>query len=338
MASFKIILTCFLLLFSSIAFAEPIRVGAAKGLGTAATMIAVHKGYYKQQGIDVVVEEVNSSSDILMLLATGRLEVIEGGIGASFFNAVARDSRIQIIGDRVSTPGEHKLLVRKGLKIETVDDVKGLKFANNAKGSISVYEMGKLMHRVGLKYSDLDERIISFPNMAVALSNASVDLALLPQPWASQFVEQNFADLAFSFDDYITSLTISAVMINTDWAMKNIQQAEKYYVATLKAVRDYCQAYHNGSNRQEVIDIILKSEMETRVEVLEKYPWPARNPNGYVNKENISDIQSLYEKEGLLQKFVPVGVLVSDHFADIANNELGSFNLENISSTLKGCR
>ena len=85
-------------------------------------------------------------------------------------------------------------------------------------------------------------------------------------------------------------------------------------------------------------NIILKSEMETRPDVLEKYPWPARNPMGYVNKENIVDIQTVYEREGLIQKFMPIGVLVTDHFAEVANLELGPFELSNKDSQLRGCR
>lgn len=327
-----------LLLTVAPANADTIRVSAARGLGTAATVIAIEKGYYKQEGLDVVIEEVNSSSDVLMLLATNRLEVVEGGVGASFFNAVQIGSNIQIIGDRVSSPGEHKLLMRKGLTAARPEDLKGLKFGNNAKGSISVYEMSKLLERVKLNYSDLDERIMSFPNMGAALSNGSLDLALMPQPWASQLVDKGIADIAIHLDDYIESLTISAIIVNRDWAMKNPQVAERYFIATQRAVRDYCQAYHYGSNRSEIIDIIIKTEMENRPEVLHKYPWPARNARGYASKSDIMDIQAVYHREGLLKGISPVGVLVSDHFADRANQELGPFVVENTNSTLKGCR
>ena len=48
-------LTAFILMTSVVA-AETISVGTAKGIGTAATMIAVEKGYYKELGLDVRVE------------------------------------------------------------------------------------------------------------------------------------------------------------------------------------------------------------------------------------------------------------------------------------------
>lgn len=334
MASIRLILA--LLFMTSAALADTIRVTTAKGLSSATTFIAMEKGYYRQAGLNVVVEDVKSASDVLMLLATGKIEVVEGGVGAGFFNAVGLGSAIQIIGDRVSSPSEHKVLVRKGLKINNINDIKGLKFANNAKGSINMYEIAKLLERDNISYSVLDERIMSFPNMGVALSSGVVDIALLPQPFASQFVEMGYADLAINIDDYVKPITISAVIINTDWARKNPDVAERYYIATQRAVRDYCQAYHFGSNRQEVIDIIIKNELETRSDVIAKYPWPSRNASGgYVDKNNILDIQRVFDREGLIKQVQPIEKLVTDHYADVAVKQLGPFKID---SKLEGCR
>jgi NitT/TauT family transport system substrate-binding protein len=313
-----------------------IRVTTAKGLSAATTFIAIEKGYYRDAGLNVVVEDVKSASDVLVLLSTGRLEVVEGGVGAGYFNAIRLGSSIQIIGDRVSSPTEHKILVRKGLKINDIADLKGLRFANNANGSVNVYEMAKLLEHANLPYNVLNESIMNFPSMGAALSIGAVDIALLPQPFASQFVDLGLADLAMHIDQYVKPITISTIMINTEWAKKNPEQAEKYYIATQRAAREYCLAYHHGPNRKEIMDIIIKHELETRVDFLNRYPWPSRNASGgHVDKNNILDIQRVFNSIGIIKTVQPVEKLVTDYYADLALKQLGPFVVD---SKLEGCR
>jgi NitT/TauT family transport system substrate-binding protein len=276
----------------------------------------------------------------MVMVANGTLQVVEGGITAGYFNAVARNMPVKIIGDRVSTPVESKILVRADLRdqIRTVSDLKGRKVGNNGAGSIGTYEIGKVLEAHGLKYSDVDTTILGFPEISIAFINKSIDAALVIQPWANQMIDEELAVSIANVDDHVKSFTKAVIYINTDWAAKNPMTAGKYYLATQRAVREYCQAYHWAANRQEVADILVKTGMETRRDVINKYPWPSRNINGIVDESSIMDIQDFYVRNGIINQRLSYQQLVSEAYMRYSNINLGPFILENKDSKLIGCR
>jgi NitT/TauT family transport system substrate-binding protein len=321
---------------------QTVRVGMVRALSSTATMIAIEKGYFKDYGIKVVIEDIDSSIDALAIVAQNRLQVVEGGISAAYFNAIEKNLPVTIAIDRVSSPLNHKLIVRADLKdkIKDIAQLKGRPLASNSRGAITNYEIGKIFEKAGLAYRDADIRFIPFTQMSVAFANKAVEAAFMIQPFASQIVDQG---LGFTFadpDDFITPgpMTIAVSFVNTDWTAKNPELAKNFFLAALRGARDYCQAYHGGANRNEVIDIAIRTAVEPRREMIDKYPWAARNPDGRINIDSMLDIQSFFVHQGLSLKEFPAARLVTATYSDYAAAKLGPFALQNPDSKLAGCR
>ena len=87
-----------------------------------------------------------------------------------------------------------------------------------------------------------------------------------------------------------------------------------------------------------MIDLLISSKTETRPELLNKNPWPARNLTGKLNAESLLDIQDWYLKNKFITAKLPLNRLVDYSYADYAQKQLGPFTLENKASKLPGCR
>ena len=288
---------------------QTVRVGMVRALASTGTMIAIEKGYFKDYGIKVVTEDIDSCIDALAIVAQNRLQVVEGGISAAYFNAVDKGLPVTIAIDRVSSPLNQKLIVRADLrdKIKDIAQLKGRPLASNSRGAITNYEIGKIFEKAGFAYKDADIRFIPFTQMSVAFANKAVDAAFMIQPFACQIVDLG---LGFAFadpDDFITPapMTIAVSFANTDWTAKNPELAKNFFLAAMRGARDYCQAYHGGPNRNEVIDIAIRTGVEPRREMIDKYPWAARSPDGRVNVDSMLDIQSFFVHEGLSLREFP---------------------------------
>jgi NitT/TauT family transport system substrate-binding protein len=320
---------------------QTVRIGMVRALSSAATLIAIEKGYFKELGIKVAVEDLDSSIDALALVAQGRLQVVEGGISAAYFNAIEKNFPVTIAIDRVSSPLSHKLIVRADLKdkIKDIADLKGRPLASNSRGAITNYEIGKMFEKAALAYRDADIKFIPFTQMSVAFANKAVDAAVMIQPFASQVVDQG---LGFAFadpEDFAPGpMTIAVSFVNTDWTAKNPELAKSFFLASLKGAREYCQAYHGGPSRNEVVDIAIRAGVEPRRELIDKYPWAARNPDGRVNVASMLDIQKFFVQEKLALKEFPAERLITTAYSDDAAAKLRPFVLQNKDSKLAGCR
>ena len=103
-----------------------VKVGIARSTSNAAELMALKHGYFKEAGIKLEWSDIDSTANVIALLAQNQFQIVAGGISAGIFNALEKDLPITILSDRVSTPIGHNLMLRPELK-DTVKSLKDLK-------------------------------------------------------------------------------------------------------------------------------------------------------------------------------------------------------------------
>ncbi|MFL6798716.1 MAG: ABC transporter substrate-binding protein [Xanthobacteraceae bacterium] len=319
-----------------------IKVGMVRSITSVVALTAVAKGYFKEYGIKLETEFLDTAANSIALVAQGQFQIVEGGISASYFNALEKGLPVTIVIDRVSSPIGHNLMLRPDLAgaIKELRQLKGKTIATNGQGAVSTYEVGKMLETDGLTIADVDIKVIPFTQYALAFKNKAIDAAIAIPPFTAQLLDGGFAVNFKGPDELVkpSPMNIAVNFINTEWAKAHEQVLKNYYVAYLKAARDYCQAYHGGSTRQALIDLSLRTGTETRPELLNKYPWPARNPDGKVNVASFLDMNDWFVRNKMSNVRFPAEKLVDNRYVDYAVGKLGPFELENKASTLAGCR
>ena len=304
-------------------------------------VLAKEHGYFKDAGIDVDIELIDASPGFIPSLAQNVLNVVEGGVSASLFNGIQQGLPIKSAYDSTSSPINHFIMLRPDLKdtMKSIKDLKGKVVAINAPNSIALYEVTRILESAGMSINDIETKVIPFPQMGVAFQTKAIDAGLEITPFTALLPQQGLAIPFINSDEVVKPqpIQISTSMFNTDWATKNPEVAQNFFTALLKGVREYCNAYHGGAGRAELLKLLVANGVTNDVATLDAIPWPARNPDGYVFRNSMADVQDWYAKQGLVRSPVPVEKFVDNTFAENAIKKLGPFKLENTASTKTGC-
>jgi len=321
--------------------APKVIVGDNPSLSGAPLYLALEKGYYRAAGIDVQLEMSGTTSDMAVLLATNRLQVIGGALSAGFFNSLSKGLPIALMMSRATSPYSHYLMIRPELegKLRRPADLKGRTVAVAARGAILVYELAKILEAGGLTLADVELKYIPFGQMATALTTGAVDAALMISPLQDQVAAKGIGVKWINADSMIKAqpVLVSAWQANTDWMRQNEDAARKFVLATLRGVRDYCTAYHRGANREEVTRILAKYSDVKDPALIDRIEWGATDVDGRIFAASVADIQDTFVKERLVsdrvppERIAPVGWL-----AEVAAS-LGPFRLSR-DDGMPGCR
>jgi NitT/TauT family transport system substrate-binding protein len=324
------------------ASAQKVTIAVVPSVPGGTTYVALDKGYFRDAGLDVDIERIDSLGKAVAFLATNQVQVAQGGINAGFYNAVAQGLPVALALESGSSPTYHRIIVRTDLKdqIRTPADLKGRVVGLSSPGSTSMYEVASVLASAKLELKDIEPKNLAFSQMAAAMTNGALDAAMEVAPFTERMIEQKVGVPWIDPDDYIQPLPMSSVgyIVNTDWAQNNHDTAKKLFVALARAGRDYCQAYHHGPNRGEIINIFMKNRIGTDRDLLDRMSWQSRTPNGEFNVASIIDMQAFFKREGTIDKTSPAEKLVDPSYAADVAKELGPFALINKASSLKGCR
>jgi NitT/TauT family transport system substrate-binding protein len=232
-------------------------------------------------------------------------------------------------------------MLRPDLKdtVKSVKDLKGKTIAINAPSSIALYEVTRILESAGLSIKDVETKVIPFAQMGVAFKTGAIDAGLSITPFTALLPQEGLAIPFINSDEVVKPqpIQISTSMFNTDWATKNPELAQNFFTALLRGVRDYCNAYHGGPGRPELLKLLVANGVANDVATLDRIPWPARNPDGFVFRDSMADVQDWYVKQGLVRTPVSADQFADNRFAENAVRKLGPFKLENTASTKKGC-
>ncbi len=328
---------------SGSALGQAVTISTVQSVPSASNYIAQEKGYFREAGVDVRIEAIDSLSRAMAILATNQIQIAQGGVNAGYFNAVAQGLPVIMALESGSTPVYHNFVLRPDLKdkIKTPADLKGRNVAVSGAGSLSTYELSSLLETAGLRLTDVNVKTLAFPQMIPTLSNGGLDVALMVAPFTDMAIQQGVAVPWIDPEKgYVKELPMTslAYMASADWIRANRETARKVFIAIGRGARDYCQAYHHGPNRAEVINILLKNGIGKDFKQLDEMDWQARDPNGRVNPASVADLLRVFKKDGMIEKDPPLDKLVDGGFSSEIEKALGPFELINKASKLEGCR
>ncbi len=313
-----------------------VKVGTTQGAASdAALYIAMEKGYFEEEGINVDLVNFTGIPQMTPPLSTGDLDVGGGIIGAALFNAVERGINLKLVADKSSVQtGKFmygSVVVRKDLidsgAVKEIKDLKGKKIGVSSLQSGVEALVDFVLEKGGLSIKDVDLVTLSYPDAVVALSNKAIDAAWLIEPAQTTAIDKGVASLwaPGSVAQYTGGVAPGASMVYSAKFASNVDLARKFMVAYLRGVRDYIDAFAKGKNTDQVIAIMMKDTSLKDRAMYDKMRMTYTDPNGNVDVTSAQMVVDYMKKMGYYKGNLNAKDLIDPQFAEYAVQKLGQY-------------
>lgn len=168
--------------------ADKILIGQSAGINTVPSLVAVHEGYFKQQGLDVELKPLARGGLAIEGLSSGTLQFAESA-HVPFMAAVSRGVPLVAVG--VAARGFYGKLVANNANanLKTLSDFKGKRIGTQmGTGMFTIVLM--LLEKQGMKESDFqftNLRVVDMPG-AMATSSGNLDAVIGWEPGMQRIV------------------------------------------------------------------------------------------------------------------------------------------------------
>jgi ABC-type nitrate/sulfonate/bicarbonate transport system substrate-binding protein len=241
-------------IFAASANAQATKVTIGKVIGGdgfhVPTYIAMDKGYFKQEGLDVSFIEMNAKAQVNAVLS-GNLDcapIPSGGAQAALSGAPIE----YIVGESLKS----QWTLTTSNEIKTVADIKGKTLGLGRPGSADYDEVPAVLSRFFNIQLDKDYKVISFqgePDRIAALLNGQIQGAALSIPHAAQAIATGELKILFRTGDYIPRAG------GTIWCMKSF--VEKNPETVKKIIRAIAKAVTYFRTNKDGSIPVLKKEL-----------------------------------------------------------------------------
>jgi len=307
--------------------ADTVKVVHVPGLFFAPLYVAMDRGFFKEQNIEISLDKAASGSEVMAFLAQGQIDVGAVGLSAATFNTFAKGFDFKVIasaGIAPQTNGPSKFEVRKALVdgglVKTLADLKGKKVAvAGGTGSAGAYLAVKALQTAGLTGKDVQFVNLANPDMVQALANGAVDAALIGTPFSTQAIQQGAG--AILVDDFAPGYSTTTFMYSGKLIKQRSDVANRFAFALLKGYRAIQGAnYLTDANVQTYVKYTGSTE-----QVIRATPPFIYDPNMAIKTESITDQEKVYRESGWTDysQAVDISKLFDPSFADKAVKTVG---------------
>ena len=259
----------------------------------AGVYIAQDNGYFKQQGLTVVIKPINGGEYGIGDLQTGKAQLIEGNYVSFILAQIAgtfaapnptnpkappepaAPINMRLIADSSQMqPGNQGLYVLPSSPYKTVQDLvkHHVPVGVNTLHNIGSVLLGSLLASNGYKLAQLTQSPQILPLMPMLLSNHTISAAWLPEPFATEAQQEYGAVQLADFDQgSLQSFPIGTIAGSNSW----VQSHPNTIAAFLRAYTEGQQVA--DTNRAAVETALVQNKVAPTAEIaatmtLDTYP------------------------------------------------------------------
>lgn len=218
--------------------------------------LAIQKGFFKAEGLEVKPQVFPGGAAALPKLISGDLDMMVSN-HVSVISATEKNIKLKIIGEiDTAVPGELPVIVMPNSPIKQASDLKGKKIALNTLKNLGELSVTSVLQTNGVDVVKDKVQFVEmpFPNMPAALKSGQIHAAWVAEPFLTQANKQygtrsvvdsfSGATDGLPLDGYATTEKFVKNNPNTVAAFKRaIAKAQQLAATDQQAVKDILPTY-----------------------------------------------------------------------------------------------
>ena len=244
---------------------EKVTVGVSPTTSTGGVFVALEKGFFKDEGLDVELQVFASSTAPMMpLLAKGDLDVGGGVLTASLFDTSASGVGVLLVADKGSVQKDAdylKLMVRSDLvksgRYKTYSDLKGFKVGVPSLGGTSQEAaMSLFLKKGGLKASDVEYVKAGYSDAAKLFQAKGIDAYIQLEPYVADLVKSGTATVIDGLYSIHPGQQSAAIFYSPVFAKNRHDVGVKFMKAYIRGCRAYNAAFRSDRQSAEFKELV----------------------------------------------------------------------------------
>ncbi len=311
---------------SQAAEAETVKIGISKLFSQAAVPLAIERGYFKEQGLDVEMVFFDAAQPIAVAVASGDVDFGVAGMSAGFFS-LASQGQLKLIGSSTrETKGFYSLIFLLSNKaaaagLKTAKDLPGHDIAITQVGTSLHYSIGQVAERNGFTMSQVSVKPLqSNSNVISALTGGTVDAAVMPGSSVLPMLSKGDIKLLGWIGDLAPGSSGSSLFTSTKIANTKGEVVTRFMAGYRKGMRDFHDAFatpddqrRNGPGADAVLKSVSAFTGVTVAELDKAVPYV--DPDARLDPGDVARQIAWYKSQNLLKGDIKADTLIDNRYA-----------------------
>ena len=264
-----------------------------------AIYVAVHKGFYKAENLDLELNFAQSGAAVTQQLVAGSLDVALSVGMTDPVHAVDKGASIAVIRI-IGNAAPYVLIGKPGLK--SIADLKGKTISVGALKDIITIYFERMMLANGLKKGDYDLISAGVAAARYAAVKAGVaDAAMVLPPLNFQAETEGLVTLGYAAD-YVKGIPFTGMAVNRRFAAANGPVVKRVLAATDKSVAWLA----DPANRAEAVELLVKHARARKADAEASYDLMRRinyfEPGSKVSRRLLQNVIDEEKRSGAVDK------------------------------------